>query len=92
MGRTLLFIEKIAIFAIAVIIAAGMLVYLKVWSHDWVGYFFRAGKWYELLIVLFFGFLATKFIEYLLKWQAQTLDRNGTRQWKKHTPRFIAKK
>ncbi|MDO8428482.1 MAG: hypothetical protein Q7S92_04685 [Candidatus Diapherotrites archaeon] len=74
MGRKLLFIEKMAIFLISVIVTVFVLVSFKVWSHDLTTYFFKAGKWPELIVVFGIAYVITWIVEQLLKWQARKLD------------------
>ena len=74
MGRKLTQIEKIAIFLISTAATVFVLISLKVWSTDLGNYFFKAGKWHELLMVLALAYIVTNVVQILLRWQAEKLD------------------
>ena len=94
MAKLLTELEKIGIFLLSIALIVYLLVSLKIWSHDLGGYFFKAGRWYEFIFVLAVGYILSKVIELLIKWQARNLDQGKVighrRQSGKH--RILRKK
>ena len=81
-GRALSFTERLLIILVTFAIVIYMLVETKIWSADLVGYFFRVGKWPELVFVFLVAMAVSMALEKLLRWEirAQSKQERGRRR------------
>ena len=83
LGKTLSLAGKIVVFLVTFLIAAWVLIEMKIWSADLNTYFIRTGRWGELLFVILLVLIVTSILERLLRWEFRLQLRSEKRKGRK---------
>ncbi|GEM_PF-4651872 len=75
MGRSIAYLEKLAILAATLIVVIGLIILVGEWRNEFLFQFFFTGQWENLLYLLAFSLSAAYLLKKLLGWEAAALFR-----------------
>jgi len=60
----------------AIVLGLYVIMAFRFWDNDWTDYFFRTGRWEEIIFVSLVGTAVSTIVMWLLKWHVRAQGRS----------------